>query len=113
MRGMISTAQGALLRAVERFLQRSAGRMQSLVVEATSSHDWASATFTGQRHRLDIRFTGGDAAHVDALVKTLAEAELAVPGHIVASVEMVEHEMHDGDPAPAHRLVLEALTIVD
>lgn len=97
-----------MLRAVERFLERPAGQMQSLVAEATSSHDWASATFTGHRHRLDIRFTGGDAAAVDALVKALA-----VPGHIVASVEMVEHEMHDGDTAPIHRLVLEALTIVD
>lgn len=112
MRGMISTAQGALLRGIRRFLEDDDGGWPAMVVEAVASEDWASATFIGQRHRLELNFNGGDVARVDALVKALGEAELVVPGHIVACVDLVEHEMRDGEP-PSHRLVFEALTVVD
>lgn len=114
MRTMISNAQGALLRAVRRFLESGMeGHGPSMVVEATASEDWASATFNGQRHRLELSFAGGEAARVDRLVAELATAELVVPGHIVADIALVEHEMRDGDPLPMHRLVFEALTVAD
>ncbi len=114
MRTMISGAQGALLRAIRRFLEDDGNESwPAMVVETTSSHNWASATFSGQRHRLELRFDGGDVAKIDRLVAALGTAELVLPGHIVADIALVEHEMHDGDPLPAHRLVFEALTVAD
>lgn len=114
MRPVISGVQGALLRAIRRFLEDE--RQQSfpaMVMEATASEGWASATFSGHRHRLELSFTGGDAARVDALVRELATAELVMPGHIVADISLIEHEMRDGCPHPTHRLVFEALTVAD
>lgn len=114
MRTMMSNAQGALLRAIRRFFEADDdGVYPAMVIEATSSEAWASATFSGQRHRLELSFRGGDAGRVDALVNALGVAELVVPGHIVADVALVEHEMHDGDPVPCHRLVFEVLTVAD
>src|SRR3546814_11525869 len=82
-----------------------------MVVEATASEGWASATFSGHRHRLELSFTGGDAARVDALVRELATAELVMPSPIVADISLIEHEMRDACPHPTHRLVFEALTV--
>src|SRR3546814_15973446 len=83
MRPVISSVQGALLRAIRRFLEDE--RQQSfpaMVVEATASEGWASATFSGHRHRLELSFTGGDAARVDALVRELATAEQIGRAHV-------------------------------
>src|SRR3546814_14228202 len=114
MRTWISSAQGALLRSMRRFLEEDIGGLFPLmVIEATASQPWASSTFSGQRHRLELSFNGGDAAKVDDLVRALGTAELVVPGHIVADIALVEHEMRDGDPLPTHRLVFEALTVMD
>lgn len=114
MRTMISGAQGALLRGIRRFLEaETGGAFPFMIVEATYSEPWASVTFTGQRHRLELSFTGGSEAQVDALVCALGQAELVVPGHIVADIALIEHEMRDGDPQPRHRLIFEALTVAD
>src|SRR3546814_12609818 len=82
-----------------------------MVGEATASEGWASATFSGHRHRLELSFTGGDAARVDALVRELATAELVMPGHIVTDISLIEHEMRAGCPPPTTRLVIQALTV--
>lgn len=114
MRTMISSAQGTLLRAIRRFLEEGTdASCPAMVVEATASEAWASATFSGQRHRLELSFAGGDTARVDRLVAELGRAELVVPGHIVADIALIEHEMRDGEPLPMHRLVFEALTVAD
>ena len=114
MRTMMSNAQSALLRAIRRFFEAEEdGVYPAMVIEAASSEAWASATFSGQRHRLELCFRGGDTARVDALVNALGVAELVVPGHVVADIALVEHEMRDGDPVPSHRLVFEVLTVAD
>ena len=114
MRTVISSTQGALLRAIRRFLEEDRrGFFPAMVVEETETQAWASATFNGQRHRLELRFTGGDARDVDRMVRALGMAELVVPGHIVADIALIEHEMRDGDPMPQHRLIFEALTVAD
>ena len=46
---------------------------------------WCSATFLGAQHRMTLRFGQVDAhAQADLFAKALPEAELSVPGHIVA-----------------------------
>lgn len=114
MRPMISGVQGALLRAIRRYLEEGAAdAFPAIVVEATASEAWASATFSGHRHRLELSFSGGDVAQIDRLAVALQNADLVMPGHIVADMSMVEHQAHDGDTAPLHRLVFEALTVAD
>lgn len=89
----------------QRRLERAlAAHARSFGVTATMlSHarsPWASATFTGARHRLVLAVSGGAAADwADAL----PEAELAVPGHLVADLEV-------GDRGP-DRLLIAALLL--
>lgn len=114
MRTMISNAQGALLRAVRQFLEAEEdGDFPAMVIEAAASEDWASATFAGQRHRFELAFRGGEMDRIDRLIAGLGQAELVIPGHIVADVALIEHEMREDGPASLHRLVFEALTVVD
>jgi len=48
---------------------------------------WCSATFLGAQHRMTLCITGKDArTRADQLARDLPEAELAIPGHIVADV---------------------------
>src|SRR3546814_11739138 len=101
MRPVISSVQGALLRAIRRFLEDE--RQQSfpaMVVEATASEGWASATFSGHRHRLELSFPGGDAARVDALVRELATAELVMRGTFGAEISLVEQHRRERLPQP-------------
>jgi hypothetical protein len=62
---MMRDAHAMLLRAVREILAEDpllaaplAEGLQPLVVEGLASEAWASATFSGQRHRLDLRLTG-------------------------------------------------------
>lgn len=46
---------------------------------------WCSATFLGAQHRVALRIAGKDArTRADQLAHNLPEAELVIPGHIVA-----------------------------
>ena len=46
---------------------------------------WCSATFLGAQHRMTLHITGPDArSRADQFAARLPEAELAIPGHIVA-----------------------------
>lgn len=52
-----------------------------------SFRPWCSATFVGAQHRLTLRIEGEDAAAcADRLTALLPEADLTLPGHIVADV---------------------------
>lgn len=62
-----------------------------LVIETIVSNDWASATFVGARHQLDLRLDGAPAAvatALAALVAGLPELEFAIAGHIVAEINV-------------------------
>lgn len=76
----------------------------------TTSEEWASITFSGERHRLAVRLTGAGApAAVDAFLHGIEEREFTLPGHIVADVALVSVQLE----AEAVTLVLEVLTIAD
>ena len=74
-------------------------------VERHETSGWASATFSGARHRVTIaaRATPG----LDRWLAVLPEREFALRGHLVADVVVASVEKSEGRA----RVVLEALTV--
>jgi hypothetical protein len=64
---------------------------------------WSSATFTGSRHTIWFDVEQSDA--LDRLIANLPEADLPMPGHFVADIELVERH--------GTRIGLRALTIAE
>ena len=64
------------------------------------SHDeksWASVTFAGARHRIELVFEGAEAVQAGELfIAFLPEHEFAIPGQLVAdaAVTEVDHRFH-------------------
>ncbi len=87
-----------------------------LVLEAVTTRPWSSATFEGQRHRLDLRLHGDAAcigAALDRLIELLPEAEFELPRQIVAEARLTSLRV-DPDPAVAAlALTIEVLTVSD
>lgn len=57
---------------------------------------WASVTFAGTRHRIELAFDGAEAiAAGELFIAALPEHEFAVPGHLVAdaAVTAVDHRL--------------------
>jgi hypothetical protein len=59
---------------------------QAVCVAIIGERPWASATFVGARHVLAL--DGDSSAGFAAWVDTLADAEFAVPGHLVVDVSV-------------------------
>lgn len=68
---------------------------------------WSSATFVGTQHVLwfDVETSG----NLSVLLENLAEADLPMPGHFVADIEVMERN----DGLTRTRIGLRALTIVE
>lgn len=86
-----------------------------LVIEGFDSEPWASLTFSGTRHRLDIRLQGLRAEIGVASTRLralLEEPDLVLPGHFLAEIEVVESiaEIHQ-DGLMSVAIQVEALTI--
>jgi hypothetical protein len=73
-------------------------------VTAQPSQNWASATFAGARHRLEIRLPARSAA---AFEEGLAEAEFSLRGHLLADIAISARKAAGEEML----LELEALTI--
>lgn len=67
-------------------------------VLARHSHkNWASITFAGARHRLELVFDGAEAVEAgDLFVAALADHEFTISGQLVAeaAVVAVDHRLH-------------------
>jgi hypothetical protein len=105
----MSAAAGGLLRALIARANVPSDRI--LLIDARST-DWQSLTFTGERHRFDLRVTGADpAAVVERMCGGLEDAEFAIAGQIVADIAVT------GDPRLADdgsiSIAIEALTVGD
>lgn len=74
----------ALNRAIER--QTRYARCPADIVNADWER-WASATFTGARHRITVAMLPCPAA--EAWLSTVRDAEFDVRGHLVADVDVV------------------------
>jgi hypothetical protein len=91
MRPICNHVQMAIMRAIAGEVDvDSADRIKPiLIVEDVRSIDWASATFVGARHEIDVRLTGEPdavAAAVERLIQQLPEREIPIAGHIVAEI---------------------------
>ncbi|MEI9849675.1 MAG: hypothetical protein WDN24_01135 [Sphingomonas sp.] len=74
-------------------------------VDAASCERWASATFTGARHMLNLSGDAGPA--IEDWLAGLPEAEFALRGHLVADLG-VEAVRREGGTVTA---LVEALTV--
>jgi hypothetical protein len=72
----------------------------SAIIEAAEARDWASATFTGQQHRLHLRIAAGQAT--TAWLAALPEVEWRLPRNLVA---------HLAVETSGNRTIVTALTI--
>ena len=90
-----------LRRALERSADAAGVRV---TVDAVRSDPWASATFTGARHTLDLIVAGSAALR---WLADLPEVELAMRGHLCADLVVVRTEV--GSDATTARV--EALTV--
>ena len=98
---------GGLLRALSALFDH---HRLAPILETSSSERWASATFTGARHRFHFA-AAGLAESVDARIARVAaelgEHDLPLPDHIVADIALLPHSTEpDG-----LRFEVEALTV--
>ncbi len=81
-----------------------------IALVAARSRGWASITFTGAQHRLDLRLTGAGAARaLGRLQDGIGDIDFDLSGHLVADITLVE--CHDDGTDIA--LVVEVLTVED
>ena len=105
----MSAAAAGLLRA---FLARVGDSPDRILLTEFRSVEWQSLTFAGERHLIALRLVGPDRNdNLNPLILGLADAEFAIPGHIVADIGLVEPPRHEDEGAIT--LNLEALTIAE
>ena len=74
---------------------------------------WASVTFEGSRHTVELRFAGLEAVEAgERFIAALPEHEFAIPGQLVAdaTVTRVDHALL---PQPCMTVECELLLLVD
>ena len=80
----MSRAASGLIRSL---LARVGENRDRILLINIGSVDWQSLTFTGERHVLALRISGPDGEAVaEQLTAGLADAEFAIPDHIVADI---------------------------
>lgn len=109
VRMTMSPAAAGLLRGL---ISRARIEKNRILLTEVTSIDWQSLTFTGERHKLVFRITGADARDVAARVCSgLEDAELHVPGAIVADIGLIGEITQAGGEGVA--MTIEALTVAD
>lgn len=103
---MSGSAARALRRALKAEFRHFAGLIE---IEIRNAREWASMTFTGERHNLAIRLEGRGASAVMARFRNgLEEREFELGGHILIDIA-VSSSRDSGEGA---EIELEALTVV-
>lgn len=125
MRVTINEAHGALLRGLRRLmladpmlapLMSADGHLPRVTVQGLASEPWASATFTGHRHRLDLKLRGlaGELERVrERLWRRLRDADIAMRGHVLIELSLASAETRIEQDGEICCLTFEALTIED
>lgn len=107
MRALREDAGTAFLRALRVHFIHFAGPFR---IEELSSRSWASATFSGARHKVAFSLAGEGAAQAaEAFAASVGEAEFDLRGHIVADIALVEQSSEEDRVL----LRVEALTVED
>lgn len=74
---------------------------------------WASVTFAGTRHRLELLFEGGAGVETgEHFITALPDHEFALPGQLVADAAVVEVD-HTMLPEPRLAVAIEMLLLID
>lgn len=105
----LSPAAASLLRAL---VARSGAARDQVLVSAVTSTDWQSLTFTGERHRIDLRIVGPHAsAYAERMLHRIGDVEFSIPAILVADIAVDEGpaRLKDGSIS----VTIEALTLVD
>ena len=90
MRMAMSPAAAGLLRSI---LRRAGVERDRILLTEFRSTDWQSLTFIGEQHKMRLRIPGPGAAETASrMIDGIEEAELSIPGHVVADVAL------DGEP---------------
>lgn len=119
MRPTGNHVQAAILRAIaaEAGLDGIDREKPMLIVENVASVDWASATFVGARHDIEIRFSGSQddvEAAATRLEAGLPERDIPIAGQIVAEIGVTRvKEDKRNVNMTVLTLMVNALTIVD
>ena len=80
---------------------------------AHTERAWASITFEGARHHLQLRFEGGEAIEAgERMIAALPDHEFAIPGNLVADATVVEAR-HTMLPGPRLTVTCEVLLLRD
>ena len=109
MKLALSPAAAGLLRAL---LARAGVDRDRILLSEFRSTDWQSLTFMGERHEMELRVPGPNAAALVArLTADLTDAEFAIPGQIVADIGLERPPSRN--PDGSFSLFIEALTISD
>ena len=109
MKLALSPAAAGLLRAL---LARAGIDRDRILLTEFRSVDWQSLTFVGERHVMELRVPGPDAALVtQRLTDGLDDAEFAIPGQIVADIGLERPPQANADGSVS--LFIEALTIAE
>jgi hypothetical protein len=106
-RKVVRDAATGLIKAL---MELSDGSAQLIQHRGSS---WASATFTGMRHIMELMFEGNEAiGKGDHIAEIIAEHEFMIAGHIVADIAIAEmFRRQEGDPVLTMKI--EALTVED
>jgi len=106
----MSAASSALLRAL---IGRAAVPRNRILLSDAESVDWRSLTFTGERHRLEVRIPGPDSAFIaERMCAGLEDAEFSVPGVIVVDIGLAGTASRGLDGSSTS-VTIEALTVSD
>lgn len=108
MKTMLHDAHVGLLRAMRLLLTTGgvASGLPPLTIEGLSARPWASATFSGHTHSIELRLRG---SHVEPLLAQLTTIDPMIPGHALIDMAVVEVARDDDGV----RVVIEALTLED
>ena len=109
MKLALSTAAAGLLRAL---LARVGVDRDRILLSEFRSIDWQSLTFVGERHEMELRVPGPNAAELaQRLTKGLSDAEFAIPNQVVADIGLERPPSRN--PDGSFSLFIEALTIAE
>ena len=74
---------------------------------------WASATFSGSRHRVRLCFTGNEAvAAAEHFIEAIPDHEFTLPGQLVADAAVIEASL-EMLPVPVFAVEIELLLLAD
>ena len=105
----MSGAASGLLRAL---IGRARVPRDRILLTNISSVDWQSLTFTGERHRMELRIPGPNSGEIaERVCHRLEDAEFSIPGVLVADIGLAERPSLALDGSTS--VVIEALTVTD